>query len=282
MNIYKIHGDIHLHPVLESYLQFVDSIQKATPIHCHDYYEFFLILTGSCIHQVNGQAQRLKEGSLVFIRPDDAHCYDYDDHRDCSFINIAYSAKAIADSFSFLGDPVYEQGFLSPSLPPYRILSPLEKDTLFHQYEKLQVLSTIDPTQARLQLRSLLIEIFTRYFSPHTSISKQERPLWLEGLLTDLHRKENFTQGVSKIYALSDRSIGHLNRVFRQHLGTTPTQYINDLKLSYAKNLLLTTDMDILEISLDAGYNNLSHFYHLFKKKFDITPADCRAQRNIV
>lgn len=68
----------------------------------------------------------------------------------------------------------------------------------------------------------------------------------------------------------------NLNRVFRQNLNTTPTAYINQLRLRYARELLLKTNLSILEVSLEAGYENLSHFYHLFREAFGISPGNLR------
>ncbi|SHH72406.1 helix-turn-helix domain-containing protein, partial [Clostridium grantii] len=48
----------------------------------------------------------------------------------------------------------------------------------------------------------------------------------------------------------------------------------------YAKNLLTNTNMSILDISMESGFENLSHFYHLFKKNFQVTPAKFRKINN--
>ena len=68
----------------------------------------------------------------------------------------------------------------------------------------------------------------------------------------------------------------HLSRVFRKYLNETPTDYINELRLNYAANLLSNSDENIPFISMEAGFENLSHFYHLFKKKFNTSPAEFR------
>ena len=43
--------------------------------HCHDFYEIFITVSGTVTHFINGITQKLPEGSLVFIRPDDVHAY---------------------------------------------------------------------------------------------------------------------------------------------------------------------------------------------------------------
>ncbi|WP_414705244.1 helix-turn-helix domain-containing protein [Pseudobacteroides sp.] len=65
-------------------------------------------------------------------------------------------------------------------------------------------------------------------------------------------------------------------RVFKQFLNMTPTEYINNLRLKYAKHLLLTTKISVIDISLEAGFDNLSHFYHLFKEQMKTPPTQLR------
>jgi AraC family cel operon transcriptional repressor len=121
------------------------------------------------------------------------------------------------------------------------------------------------------------MEVFSKYFSDMGSKSENEYPLWLESLLTAMQKKENFTSGLGRMYELSGRSTCHLNRTFRNNFDVTPTGYINNLRLNYARYLLITTRLSVIEISMDSGFNNLSHFYHMFKKCFHMAPSALRA-----
>jgi AraC family transcriptional regulator, dual regulator of chb operon len=279
MDIYKITEAEHIDPEIEANPNFITSIKYTVPVHCHDYYEFFLVTKGKCIHKINGVEQYLTEGVLEFIRPNDVHSYHYYNNEDCQFINIACSNKAINDMFEYLGEEFFEKTFLNNDIPTFVNLSTVEKENIISRYERLKVLSTIDKSQARLQLRSMLVEIFTQYFQGNESVKKKEIPLWLDTLLIQMQKKENFSAGIERMYELSGRSIGHVNRVFRQYLNTTPTGYINELKLNCVKSLLLTTNLSIVDASLEAGFDNLSHFYHLFKKKFNTSPSRIRSGR---
>lgn len=52
--------------------------------------------------------------------------------------------------------------------------------------------------------------------------------------------------------------------------------YIDELRFNHAKNLLATTQLSILDISLSVGYNSSSHFIHKFKQLSGITPLQFR------
>ncbi len=256
----------------------IDSLRLAAPPHCHDYFEFFLIVAGRCLHLVNGQTQPLAEGDLVFIRPDDIHSYAPDGADDCAFINLTCSAAVIRQTLAYLGGQPIEERFLAPALPPSARLSGLEKESYIARFERLQALGTLAPGPARLLLRSLLVESFTRYFLTSRFSAGKGTPLWLDELLTRMQRNENFTAGLPRLYALSARSPGHVDRTFRRYLHTTPSAYVNRLRLDYARTLLLTTGQDITTVALEAGFETLSHFYHLFCREYAVPPGQLRRE----
>lgn len=97
-----------------------------------------------------------------------------------------------------------------------------------------------------------------------------------------MKKKNNFTRGLPALLELSGLSHEYLCRALKKHLHTTPTEFINVLRLNYASNLLLHSDMEIVDICMESGFSNLSHFYHLFKHKFHTTPAEYRRKHSEV
>lgn len=279
MDIIKYTEESNMDPETESHQCFISSIKYASPMHCHDFFEFFIITSGNAIHNINGQKQQIGEGTLVFIRPDDVHGYEYDGERDCQFVNIPYTKKAIQDAFEYIGKSFCSQRLLTPEMPPYVVLSPIEKNNLIERFNKIYMFPPEDKQRVRIQLRSILVEILTQYFPIDKNIDTQPMPLWLESLLTQMQKKENFTAGVERIYKLSGRSIGHINRVFKERMNITPTDYVNHIRLNYAKSLLMTTSYSVVDIAMEAGFNNLSHFYHIFKEHFNVTPSMFRKRK---
>ena len=72
-------------------------------------------------------------------------------------------------------------------------------------------------------------------------------------------------------------SRSHFHSLFKQETGKTFIQYLNQLRCDKAGNLLITTDDTILNISLNTGFNNLSHFCHTFKDVKGSSPAKYRS-----
>ena len=76
--------------------------------------------------------------------------------------------------------------------------------------------------------------------------------------------------GLSKFY---------FNRLFKSAVGVSPSHYHINLRMDEAKRLLRETKRSVLEIALDVGYSNPSHFAQLFRKETGLSPSDYRKQR---
>ena len=90
--------------------------------------------------------------------------------------------------------------------------------------------------------------------------------------------QENYAQAV-QIAALANRfrlSVRSLNRRFRMATNTTPLQYLQDLRISQAKELLKQSNLVVAEVADKVGYQDASYFTGLFKKLNAVTPNEYR------
>lgn len=71
-----------------------------------------------------------------------------------------------------------------------------------------------------------------------------------------------------------------LERLFKQHLGTVPSKYYLELRLSRARQLLQQTSKSIVQIGLACGFSSGPHFSSTYRSHFGITPREERAQRS--
>ena len=86
----------------------------------------------------------------------------------------------------------------------------------------------------------------------------------------DEHYKENITlSDLSKHFYLNKTYICDL---FRKHLKMTLTEYVNDLRLKTAYNLITKNGLKSSKVANICGYNNHSYFIKLFKRRYGITP----------
>ena len=104
----------------------------------------------------------------------------------------------------------------------------------------------------------------------------REIPEWLLKAADGMQNKDNLKKGLSSLRKLACRSDEHISRSFKNHLDRTPTEFINELRVKYAASSLLNTDDKIDFIAMESGFSNLSHFYHVFKDFFGISPKRYR------
>ena len=71
-------------------------------------------------------------------------------------------------------------------------------------------------------------------------------------------------------------SIRTLNRRFKNALGQTPLEYLQEIRINIAKDLLKTSNLSISEIADKIGYEDTGYFTRLFKKHLAITPNGYR------
>ncbi len=71
-------------------------------------------------------------------------------------------------------------------------------------------------------------------------------------------------------------SLSHFKAKFLEEVGTTPANYVNAYKVEKAKELLLTTDEPITDLSYRMGWSSSNHFCTVFKKYAGVSPLQYR------
>lgn len=277
MGVVRFRTEDLIDPDTEAQYVFVHSVKAASTIHRHEYYEVFLVVRGSVDHVANYRKQHLSEGSLVFIRPDDVHYYIRDPENDCQFINLAFPQHTAEALFEYLGPGLHPERLLKGDMPPCVQLTKCESNivmTMLEEFDGAQ--RTKSAGLARMKLRALLIDLFSTYFSPDSHERKNSKPEWLILLCREMQSKESLAEGIPAMTRLTGMTHEYLCRQFKTHLHMTPGEYVSSLRLSFARNLLVQSDDKILNIAMEVGYDSLSHFYHVFKKQYGISPAACR------
>lgn len=94
----------------------------------------------------------------------------------------------------------------------------------------------------------------------------------IDYLDTNFQNKINLSD-VAKHVGMSDASF---SRFMKARTGKNFVEYLNDLRLGFASNLLVNTNEYVVEIAFKCGFDNLSNFNRLFKKRKGSTPTEFR------
>jgi len=75
-----------------------------------------------------------------------------------------------------------------------------------------------------------------------------------------------------ELAAQAGMSTRQLERLFRRYLNRSPKRYYMELRLQKARNLLMQTDMSVINVALASGFASPSHFSKCYRAHFNITP----------
>lgn len=240
--------------------------------HYHNYYELFLIVRNKAQHLVNGKKQLLSEGDLLFIRDFDCHVYMPESGENFDFINLAFKKDILSKLLDYLEDGFDFEKLLKSPMPQTVSLSQRGKARLS---EKLSDLNYGTVREQKLKLKKLLVEVFTEYFAEEKG-RENVVPPWLESLCEKMKRTENFTRGTERMFELSGKSREHIARSMKKYYGVTPSEYVCELKLSYAANMLKFSNLSVTDICFECGFFNVSWFYEKFRERFGLPPSSYR------
>lgn len=96
--------------------------------------------------------------------------------------------------------------------------------------------------------------------------------------------QQNFNKDLSlnEVAANCYLSASYFSILFKQYTGTTLNQYILELRMNRAKELLSRPDTKIYEIALTLGYRDTKYFHRIFKRYYKLTPQEYKTKlRNV-
>lgn len=73
-------------------------------------------------------------------------------------------------------------------------------------------------------------------------------------------------------------SYSYFSRIFKKYMKSSFNEYINFIRITEAKRMLVCTDMDITSVAMETGFATSSYFIERFKKECGVTPKQFRKQ----
>jgi len=272
----KLLAPLYMDPSCCGLCTIISNINQMGYFHSHDYYEAFLVIEGSATHNCNGNNFELVKGSLVFVRSDDQHCYLQPISPDFQFVNVIIIKPVITQLIDYLGVGFPAEYIMGNLCPAQRNLSSTSYEPLLASLKRMIIFPRIDMEQYNTAFRLVVAEIFSHLVNENYFSEKSSYPNWIKHLITEMYKPENYIKSLDGIYDMAKCTPEHLSRSFRKYLNTSPSQFLNKIRIEEAARSIIYTDKPILRISEEVGFETLSHFYHLFKEQFHMSPNNYR------
>ena len=266
---------------------FQDHIDKSH-WHYHQEFELSFITEGSGQRIVGDSIEEFNPGDLIFIGPRIPHVWFPE-----GTLKWQHSGRTLESVYMLFNNDILPSGLVS--LPEFRYVREaikLSERGIRITGETLNEVSRIMlqlPYMNRIKRLMFFYEIMdligkSRSFSYLASSDYVKTKF--ETTNMRVHRIHEFLmknyqndidlEEVAEIVHMAPASVC---RFFKSSTGLTVFEYLNKIKINYSCQLLLNTDLNIVDISYDCGFNNLSHFNKQFRKFLGKTPSQFRKLR---
>lgn len=230
-------------------------------VHWHEFYEIEYIISGNGTYSINEKVYPISPGMIFFMTPTDFHSVE---NADAQMFNVMFSEKLITTSqLMWLTGHNTPRAFLLPEdLRPFFM-------TMLDEIVKHQE----DTAYVSALLNCLLYKL--------TKILPCSNPSGQSSLAQKMHffiinhfRSHITLEDVAAYVGLTP---AYVSGVFKKEMNRNFKKYLNDLRFSYARNLLLNTDLSVTQICSESGFEDYPNFIRRFKEHFGMTPTMLRS-----
>lgn len=255
------------------------------PMHYHSQFEIIFVKEGFGKQYVADSVEDFRPNTIILTGPETQHYMESDlifkkgdSPLKVKGVVIQFDKRFMAEEIDNYDDLSHIKKLLEESKRgisfPYpknsEIIRQIELLPQMKGLERIINLLRLLDTMARFESRVLLGSI---QFSNPDSAFKDYRIKKVMSYISTNFRRRITLEEVASLIAMNTAAF---SRYFKEKTGHTFTDYLLNMRIGEARQLLLTASMDINQISLECGFNNITHFNRIFKRYTTLTPSEYR------
>ncbi len=230
-------------------------------------YQINYITKGTGILENKRVKFTVKPGSLMIIRKDEWHRYRPVKTRGWIEHYIGFDGD-FANHFLVQNQILHGQSVIHCGI---------REDIIDTYYKIFELSKKEDPGNQQIAA-GLIIKLLGHIVAWQKQRNFAGRPI--EKLIQEarFYMRENIEKEIDLEELAENYCIGYsyFRKMFKKYTGISPHQYHLDLKIIRAKEMILTTNKSIKEISYELGFQSIHYFSRLFKKKVGQNPTEIR------
>ncbi len=236
------------------------------PAHWHEHIELHYVLEGQGVFQCNQKPLYVDKGNLFIVNSNELH-EGMSQYKNFDALVIIFKidafSKEVADFNAIFQSLITDDEYIR------ELLNALYQEELDKQFGyKLAMKGKIYELITYL-LRNYVVE----NLSDKDNIKRTQNLNRLNTVLQYIHN--NYTDSISiaqlaQLIHLSEYRFCHL---FKESIGTSPLNYINEVRLKNSHRLLELREMTISEVATSVGFQDYNNFGRLFRKYYGYAPS---------
>jgi AraC-like DNA-binding protein len=229
-------------------------------------YQLLYVAEGSAHFVIKGTNYDVSKGGIVLYKPEEPQNYDYKllDKPDIYWIH-------------FTGRKV-EQFLETLELCEENPMQLQNSDELPELFEKiiteLRMGKYLNAEMTEAHFRQLMITISRSSHIEDTT--KQPYNSLFDEVINHFNRDYQNNINIAEYAANQHISCSWFIREFKKYTGYSPKQYITNLRIQHAKELLNNRYLSVNDVSMLVGYENQLYFSRIFRKNTGMSPSEYR------
>lgn len=250
------------------------------PLHWQDSAEIIYIKKGTGLVLVDCETYTAVSGDIFIIMPEQLHGLRQLAGERMEYENIIFDLNFLENNTYDLCFQKYWQPLIQKQVSfPVYISNSHELHAAIQSYlDASDLLCDQKPVGYELAVKGNLMLIFAQLFqmrsaNPSIDDKNMQKLKYVFALI-----EESYHQKLT-IHEIADKcgySESHFMRWFKNMTGSSFGTYLIDYRLEKAAALLKTSPLTVLDIAVQSGFDNISNFNRLFKKRFTLTPNQFR------
>ena len=248
----------------------------ATQTQIHDAIEMIYMTKGSVTVNIDGALHHLETGDFAFFRSRGVHnIYTRDDEENDYYV-LKLMPKFVFDISPKEDTKGFPARFLiySTELKTVWTKEELEGSEILRNIQKL--IAELDSKSPCIVVSRIICALNILEAIYRTDSDVYEKLDAMPDSIYDIVAYINVWFAIDlsaeDMAKRANMSYSHFSRSFNKATGRTFKDYLNDIRINHAEQLVINTNMPITEISMECGYQTVSHFTTMYKKIKGISP----------
>ncbi|MFV0544817.1 MAG: AraC family transcriptional regulator [Bacteroides sp.] len=241
--------------------------------HQHHRIEINYVKKGSCIIQLQNESISFKEDDLMIICPDVIHSFQAGND-GCTLMQLEFLPEVFDDFTSVLA--VGESDLFTP----LSLFS--ATNSVIKIVNNVRIMRAIQRIVTELNTKKAYYDyLVLMYYAElliliYRHMDEAYLPIGSNPAMTKAIRfiRENFKKEISITQVADEAQISerYLRKIFAEHLNLAPIEYLNQIRINHAIELLRISELSIKEICYESGFQSPQYFSRIFKKQVGVNP----------